>query len=89
MKQCPHCGQSKPADLQNYHRQSSKPDGLSSWCKTCRAEFDRRRYLANRDAILARNRPIGKLWYQSHREERIERVMEWKRKRKAANLGAI
>lgn len=35
-KQCGRCGEAKP--ITEFGRNASRPDGLQTWCKTCRAE---------------------------------------------------
>lgn len=30
----------RPQDAAQFHRNASKPNGLSAWCKTCRKQFD-------------------------------------------------
>ena len=39
MRHCPKCGNDLPAEY--FPKDSSKPHGLSSYCKTCRVEYQR------------------------------------------------
>lgn len=40
---------------EEYHKDSTKSDGLATRCKQCRNASHRKRYKENREAILARN----------------------------------
>ena len=42
-KICKKCGDTKPADLDNFDKGSNK-DGLKSWCKKCCKEANNERY---------------------------------------------
>jgi hypothetical protein len=43
VKHCADCGVSFPADLDHFHANGSHKDGLSSYCKACDLERNRRR----------------------------------------------
>jgi hypothetical protein len=53
MKKCTKCEQQKL--LADFSKDGQKSDGLSSHCRTCRKEAAAKKYLANKDKILARN----------------------------------
>ena len=38
-KKCTHC--SKRRKVENFHRDKTTKDALSTWCKTCTREYDR------------------------------------------------
>lgn len=52
-KRCSGCD--KVQQLEAFHRDRSSVDGRHSRCRTCRAEYDARRYLTDREVILSRN----------------------------------
>jgi hypothetical protein len=54
LKRCPKCGQSKPHD--GYHQASYTSDGLSSYCKACRAKDKRAAYQRDHEAVSLRRR---------------------------------
>lgn len=66
VKPCTGCGEVKPLD--DYHRNRTKPDGREFRCKTCAAEYRRRRYEENRDKVLERNRR----YYEKNRDKELE-----------------
>ena len=70
------------------HVGSRTKEGLARKCKDCVSEYDRARYLANREAAIERaklwqesNREdeaaISRRWYTGHRESASEAVMRW------------
>jgi len=54
MKTCACCKLS--LDPSNFNKESSRPDGLSPYCKPCRKDKASRNYEKNKDRILARNK---------------------------------
>jgi HNH endonuclease len=67
---CDTCHQAKPPS--EMAPDQSKKDGYRSQCRDCRKDYDRRRYEANRDAILAQQRVYRKAhpeigWAADHR----------------------
>lgn len=52
-KICGTCGELK--DSRDYHKNPSKKDGLQSMCKSCRKDYHRAHYLANKDKYKLRN----------------------------------
>ena len=77
-KRCPGCGEVKGVEA--FSRCGSRKDGLQSRCKTC----DRRRYEANREAVLERQRRYregnreaiaerNRRYYETNREAELER----------------
>ena len=59
-KQCPKCGEEKPATSDFYSKNSQNADGLYSYCKVCVAKKDKIRYEANKEAIREQNRAYRK-----------------------------
>lgn len=68
---CPHCGLDK--DLDDFHRQASKRNGRTSWCKTCVSQNDKRAY-RNRtpEARRRMDETSGRL-----RKQRQRQLMEY------------
>jgi hypothetical protein len=65
MKRCARCGETKP--LSEFHRHKSRRDGVQVYCKLCRAQIDRERYLRLRGTrVPSRN------WERSHAEWLLE-----------------
>ena len=67
---CRICHEAKP--LSGMARDQSKKDGYRRQCRECRKDYDRRRYEASRDAILAQQRVYKKAhpeigWAADHR----------------------
>lgn len=56
MKRCGGCGDTKGQE--EFHRNSGMPDGLSSQCKLCRCDAEKRRRLAKPE--LARRREVAR-----------------------------
>jgi len=98
MKTCSKCGESKPRS--EYHKCSSKTDGLTSHCKACRnahhAEYNSRicgkeqyrRYRARDPEGYARR---SREYYEANKERIKERSRKWRKenpKRRAANRKA-
>lgn len=54
VKLCPQCGLLKNAC--DFHRHSSRPDGLHNWCKSCAIENSKRHYDKDRSCSLQRKR---------------------------------
>jgi hypothetical protein len=86
MKRCKNCGVPQP--LQDFYRAAGTKDGLRGECKRCSSEDKRRRYLADREAAIAR----VKRWQQANPErvnatQRARRARpEVKRRERAGHL---
>lgn len=74
MKQCKKCGVPKP--LEEFYPAAGTKDGLRGDCKTCNADDKRRRYLADRQAAIAR----VKRWQQAN-ADRVNAVQRARRAR--------
>ena len=57
LKTCNLCGSDK--ELSNYHKDKSKRDGHSNWCKSCKKEKDALKRDVRRDQHLARRYNIS------------------------------
>jgi len=79
MKTCTRCGETKARDL--FGRDASKPDGLRSQCKACRAEYQRAYREANAVKIAERNR--------AYYEANAAKVAEYQRAYREANAVKI
>jgi len=78
MKQCFRCGEIKPYD--EFSKRTRSKDGYSSWCKDCYKIYDAKRW-PNRyktEAPIMRER--SKKYYQDHREEKLEYILDWMKK---------
>ena len=71
-KYCSACRTTKP--ITAFGRQ-----GLDSWCRTCRRDYQRRWLAAHRDEYNAKHR----VYYQQHREQLREYNREYQRRRRA------
>lgn len=49
-KRCYKCNLVKP--LEEFHKNSSKPDGRQNICKVCRIVYHRKHYLKNKDSYI-------------------------------------
>lgn len=54
LKECRRCGASKP--LEQFGKDSGRPDGKFLWCKTCASEYSRRYVEDNKDKVNAYQR---------------------------------
>jgi 5-methylcytosine-specific restriction endonuclease McrA len=90
VKRCGKCGETKPLD-DFYRDRGNGLTGRTCYCKVCsrlallarreanptwQAEYDRRRYAAKRDEILARDR--AKYWADP--EKARKRVLDWQKR---------
>ncbi len=53
LKTCTKCFKEQP--IEAFHVQSDKPDGLACQCRSCRKEVAAKRFIVNREKILAKN----------------------------------
>lgn len=54
MKKCSRCGQEKPVD--SFSKNSSKKDGLNSYCKSCQKVLKDKHYRDNKEKYKARTK---------------------------------
>lgn len=66
-KICKKCGRELP--ISEFHKNKSKKDGYSSWCKECNKEHEKKR--------RADNPKYFKQWYEENREASLERMKEY------------
>lgn len=86
MKTCTKCNIEKP--LSEFHNAKNKKGGKMPACKQCRAEYGRKRYIENREAVLESCRAWAKANPNRRREryaENPERERELMRKWQADN----
>lgn len=69
-KRCPKCGEWKSRD--DFHKNSTRRDGLASHCKTCNAVRRKAYYEANKDALNAKAKAIRESDPESDRQRRRE-----------------
>ena len=83
-KKCPRCGLLK--NFQLFHRNSSRRDGLSTWCRECnkddylkkadsRRKSNNERYVINKDKYRARQREIRSST-STHRDRERKRLSD-------------
>lgn len=72
MKRCPKCQETKPQN--EYYRNAANANGLDSMCKTCRRNYVKARYPADRDRVIAR----VKEWQHVNREHVRARRAEYR-----------
>lgn len=81
MKKCPKCGRELPEEM--FGKDKKAKDGLLYLCKDCKKEYNKYRYLANRESILEKQRQhylnhkvekaeYGKQYRANHKSERNE-----------------
>jgi hypothetical protein len=72
MKHCTKCGQDKPADLDHFHSNAARTDGLNQYCKPCKIAMKNDWKARNRDKVLKQG------------ERRRERILGPMREARAA-----
>ena len=70
-KQCTRCGETKPASA--FQRNRTHPDGLVSWCRTCRATHDAAYRVTHREEIATQR----KAWRAANREKIASQKAAW------------
>jgi 5-methylcytosine-specific restriction endonuclease McrA len=87
MKFCPKCKFEKEST--KFHKNKSKKDGLSGWCKDCnRANFfeNHEQNKEKRKTYYHSNKQKARIshskWYEKNREKVIEKVSQWQRDNK-------
>ena len=78
MKRCSKCRKELGEEM--FNKNKSKPDGLSTECKACVKEENKRRYGENREEMLADKRR----WYQENKESHCKKRMDYYYANKAA-----
>lgn len=68
VKHCSKCGKVYAATTDNFHKHCRRRDGLSAWCKNCRAEDDKKYRQANREIVLLRARE----YHRKHPQQALE-----------------
>jgi hypothetical protein len=68
-KLCRKCNQEKP--VEEFHVYRRNKDGLFSYCKSCRKEYDKKSFVDNKERIYSR------------RKDRFESLREWIRELKS------
>ena len=72
-KRCGKCKEEKA--LTEFHKDSSKKDGLQGMCKACSTAYRTKRYAANRDRELEYNIK----WNEANRNKRREYYAKWRK----------
>jgi hypothetical protein len=62
LKTCSRCEEQKPAT--EFHKCRTKPDGLQSYCKECKKNYNLERYDVKKDHILA----VAKEWKDENQD---------------------
>ena len=87
-KRCTKCGEVK--SLEEFHKNRAAKDGLQNHCKSCIAEYGRKRYAERGDEVRTRVRAYRaenrekvleakRAYYAEHAEEENARVRRWER----------
>ena len=79
MKRCYKCGETKP--LTEFHKASTRRDGLQALCKTCVTQY----YRENKEAKAE----YDKQHYQENKERRSERTKQWYQTRKTSQPACV
>ena len=72
-KICSKCGTEK--DATEFYKERRHSDGLQNWCKSCRAEYNRKYYGANSEKMRERNHK----WKKANPEKVRAKDREWKK----------
>lgn len=81
MKKCPKCNKIK--NKNEFDKNKSRKDGLSSYCKICLKEARKKHYSINKEHINA----SAKSYYKKHREYIIKKVAEYRQTPKGKEVG--
>jgi|TARA_R110002049_G_scaffold32928_4_gene108893 hypothetical protein len=76
MKKCTKCKIEK--ELTDFGKHKENKDGLTGDCKSCKKEYDKERYQANKEY----RKEYRKEYYQANKERRIEQVKEYRKANK-------
>jgi len=76
MKKCTKCKIEK--ELNDFGKHKENKDGLTGDCKSCKKEYDKERYQANKE----RFKEYRKEYYQANKEHRIEQMKEYRKAKK-------
>ena len=77
MKTCSKCGQTKPLD--EFRSQAAGKFGVTSACRQCELELARKRYEANREQVLERQRKYREADPEKYRRMTRERGKKWRK----------
>lgn len=72
-KPCNKCGQSFPLTSEFWNRLTKSSDGFQPRCKACASDYNRKRYLANQDAIKAQTNE----YYYANRDVALAKRREY------------
>ena len=72
MKHCPKCGETKPTA--KFYKNRTTATGLTSWCKACTNEVNRRWEAKNRE----RQREASRRYRATNRERETDRGRRWR-----------
>lgn len=88
-KVCTKCGITKP--LNEYHKDKSRKEGISYYCKKCRCEQVRNHYRENTDRYKEyanKNREdikeYKRQWHQNNREDQLEQQRRYRQENREA-----
>jgi len=71
-KKCPKCGRELPVG--SFCKNKSRKDGLSGWCKNCRAQYQKNRKAKDPERVRAQGRKAEQKWWWAHPERARELV---------------
>lgn len=77
LKKCRKCGDEKPATTEYFHKEKRNADGLYSYCKVCKRQYEMdnadrisRRVKERRLANLEQSRARTREWYHQNKDKR-------------------
>lgn len=73
-KICGKCGTEKP--IEEFAAVKGYKEGRCSWCKSCKREYGRQYYYANKEKMLK----YGKEWFANNKDHARERLRQWRKK---------
>jgi hypothetical protein len=76
MKHCTKCGQDKPADLDHFHSDSKRDDGLHQYCKACKLSRNKAWKARNRDKVLKQGERRRERLFGEARRARAQAVKD-------------
>lgn len=87
-KRCPGCGDTHPPTTEHFYRNATNKDGLDTYCKQCRKEYQALHYQNNKEYCKSRqrnyyhhNRPAELERQRQFREKNPDYVRNWRRRR--------
>lgn len=86
-KLCKRCKAVKLAA--EFYRDADRSQGLSTWCKQCRSEYEKERRRTD-PAFVARKKETAARWYAKNKEANKQRKRQWVKDNKAQhNLSIV